>query len=56
MAQFKEANERLFKNLYICMKTNSKVRMPIGKFLNKKFSLKRGVSKQLRPVKLKSKK
>lgn len=55
MATFPEAEARLFKNVYICLKTKRKVRLPIGKFLSGKFSTRKGLSKQLRPIRKKSK-
>lgn len=55
MATFPEAEARLYKNVYICSKTKRKVRLPIGKFLTGKFSTRKGLSKQLRPVRKKSK-
>lgn len=55
MATFPEAEARLYKNVYICLKTKRKVRLPIGKFLSGKFSTRKGLSKQLRPVRKRSK-
>ena len=56
MGMFKEANERLYKDVYVCMKTKRKIRIPINKFLSGKFNVRKGISKQLRAVKKKDKK
>ena len=56
MATFKEANARLFKNIYVCRKTERKIRIPIQKVLSGKYSVRKGMSKKLRPVRKVSKK
>jgi hypothetical protein len=56
MATFPEAESRLHKNMYICRKTNRKIRLPINKVLAGKFSVRKGMSKRIRPVRKISKK
>lgn len=56
MGTFKEAEARLFKDMYVCQRTGKRIRLPINKFLNGKFSVRKGMSKYLRPVRKKSKK
>ena len=56
MATFPEAESRLYNNIYVCQKTGKKIRLPIGKFLSGKYSVRKGMSKQLRPIRKRCKK
>lgn len=56
MGTFKEAEARLYKDMYVCQRTGRKMRLPINKFLTGKFSVRKGMSKYLRPVRKRSKK
>ena len=55
MAQFPEAEARLFGNVYICRKCESKTRVAIGRVLAGKGVCSKCSSKQLRPVRKRSK-
>ena len=56
MGTFKEAEARLFKDIYVCQRTGKKMRLPINKFLSGKYSVRKGMSIYLRPVRKRSKK
>lgn len=56
MATFKEAEARLFQNVYVCRKCESRSRYPIGKVLAGKAVCLKCRSKYLRPVRKISKK
>lgn len=56
MGTFDEAEARLFNDMYVCQRTGKKIRMPISKFLSGKYSVRKGMSKYLRPVRRRSKK
>jgi len=56
MAIFEEAEKRLYKNIYICKKCESKTRVPINKVLNGKAVCRSCSSKFLRPVRKRGKK
>ena len=56
MAQFPEAEARLFQNVYICRKCEKKTKFPIGKVLAGKAVCRSCKSKKLRPVRKISKK
>ncbi|MFP4402618.1 MAG: hypothetical protein ACLFPL_05325 [Candidatus Nanoarchaeia archaeon] len=56
MGTFKEAEARIQKDIYVCQRTGKKIRLPINKFLTGKFSVRKGMSKYLRPMRKKSKK
>ena len=56
MGTFDEARARLHNNVYVCQRTGKKIRMPISKFLSGKYSVRKGMSKYLRPIRMKSKK
>ncbi len=56
MAMFKEAQARLYKNVYICRKCESKFRVAINKVLAGKAYCRKCKSKKIRPVRLKGKK
>lgn len=56
MGTFKEAEARLFNDVYVCQRTGKKMRLPINKFLTGKYSVRKGMSKYLRPVRRNSKK
>ena len=56
MGTFKEAEARLFKDIYVDKKKEQKIRLPINKFLSGKFSVRKGMSKSLRPIRKVSKK
>ena len=55
MATFPEAEKRLFKNIYICRKCESKTRIPIRKVLTGNAVCRKCGSKQMRTVRKKSK-
>lgn len=42
------ASERLFKNVFICMKCNAKMRIPVEKMMKKKIKCRRCGSKNFR--------
>jgi len=50
MASFPEAEARLFKNVYVCRKCESKIKIPISKVLAGKGVCRKCNSKQLRPI------
>ena len=56
MGTFKEAEARLFNNVYVDKKKEKKIRLPVGKVLSKKYSVRKGMSKNLRPKRKISKK
>jgi len=56
MASFSEAMARLFKNVYVCRKCERKIKVPIGKVLAGKGVCRHCKTKQLRPVRMRSKK
>ncbi len=56
MATFPEAEARLYENIYICRKCESKTRVPISKILNGKGVCGSCSSKQLRAVRKRGKK
>ncbi len=56
MAQFAEAEARLYTNVYVCRKCESKVKVPISKVLAGKAVCRACKSKQMRPVRKRSKK
>ena len=56
MAMFPEAMARLFDSVYICRKCESKTKIPISKVLAGKAVCRKCKSKQMRAVRLKSKK
>ena len=49
MGTFKEAHARLFENVYIDKKKEQKIRLPVGKVLSGKYSVRKGMGKVLRP-------
>ncbi len=51
MAKFKEATNRLFKDVFVCKKCKSKIRTSVLKVLLKKASCRKCKSKALRPIK-----
>lgn len=55
MAQFKEAEARMFTSIYICRKCESKTRIPIRKVLSGKAVCRNCGAKQVRPVRRRSK-
>ena len=55
MGTFPEAEARLFRNVYICRRCESKTRVPIGKVLAGGAVCTKCKYKQLRPVRKKSK-
>lgn len=55
MGTFPEAEARLFKNIYVCRKCESKVRVPINKVLSGMAVCRKCKSKAVRPVRRKSK-
>ncbi len=56
MAVFKEAEARLFKNVYVCRKCESKFRTTMGRVLAGKAVCRECSSRQVRPVRMRSKK
>ncbi len=56
MGTFPEAMARMFNSIYICRKCESKIKLPISKFLTGKGVCRKCNSKKLRPVRVKSKK
>ncbi len=56
MAQFAEAEARLFGSMYVCRKCESRQRVPINKILAGKGVCRKCSAKQLRPVRRVSKK
>lgn len=56
MATFPEASKRLFENIYVCRRCESKMRVPIGKVLAGKGVCRKCSSKKLRPIRKISKK
>jgi len=56
MAQFPEANARLFENVYVCRRCESKTKFPIGKVLADKAVCRKCKCKDLRAVRKISKK
>jgi ribosomal protein L40E len=56
MATFPEAEARLFKNVYVCKKCESKFKTTIGKVLAGKAVCRSCKSKGVRPVRMRSKK
>ncbi len=56
MGVFKEAEARMFKNVYVCKQCESKTRTSISKVLNGKAVCRACKSKKLRPVRMRSKK
>ncbi len=56
MATFPEAEARLYQNIYICRKCESKIRVPISKVLAGKAVCRNCKSKQLRVVRKRAKK
>jgi len=53
MAKIPEAEERLFRNIFICRKCKSKIRASPMKVSEKKISCRKCKSKQLKPVRKK---
>ncbi len=49
MVKFKEADTRLFRNLYVCKKCKSVVRAPAMKVLAKEIKCRKCGSRTLRP-------
>lgn len=56
MAVFPEAEARLFRNMYVCKKCETKSRLSISKVLAGKAVCRACSSKQLRPVRKRAKK
>ena len=56
MGTFPEAENRLYKNIYVCRICESKTRIPINKILAGKGVCRSCGSKKLRPVRKRSKK
>jgi len=56
MAQFKEAEARLYQNVYVCRKCEKKTKIAIGKVLAGKAVCRTCKSKQMRGVRKISKK
>lgn len=56
MATFKEAEARLYKNMYVCRKCEAKFRTTVGKVLAGKAVCRECCSKMVRPVRMRSKK
>lgn len=56
MATFPEAEARLFKNMYVCRKCETKFRTTVGKVLAGKASCRECKSNSVRPVRMRSKK
>ena len=56
MATFPEAEARLFKNVYICRKCEKKFRTTVSKVLAGKAVCRSCKAKQVRPVRMRSKK
>ena len=56
MGTFPEAEARLFGNVYVCRKCETKTKFPIGKVLAGKVSCRKCKSKQLRGVRKRAKK
>jgi len=53
MAKFPEAENRLFKNIFVCRVCKSKIRAPIMKVLAGRVNCRKCSSKQLRVVRKK---
>ena len=53
MAKIPEAEERLFKNVFVCRRCNTKVRAPTLKVLAGKVKCRKCGSRALRPIKKK---
>lgn len=53
MAQFKEADARLYKDMYVCKKCENKVRVARNKVLAGKASCRKCMGKAVRPVRKK---
>ncbi|MBS3143371.1 hypothetical protein J4446_00630 [Candidatus Woesearchaeota archaeon] len=53
MVKFPEANERLYKNMFVCRKCKTKQRAQPQKIIQKKVSCRKCGSKALRPVRKK---
>ena len=53
MVKFPEANERLYKNMFVCRKCKTKQRAKPQKIIQKKVSCRKCGSKALRPVRKK---
>jgi len=53
MVKFEEAQNRLYKNMYVCRKCKSKQRAQPQKVLAKRVSCRKCGSKALRPVRKK---
>lgn len=51
MVKFKEAQARLFRNVFVCRKCKTKVRTSMIKILQKKVTCKNCSSKAFRPIK-----
>ena len=49
MVKFEEANERYFKNIFVCKRCKSKIRAPNLKVIIGKISCRKCSSKALRP-------
>ena len=56
MGTFPEAEARLYSNVYVCRKCESKIKVPISKVLAGKAVCRVCKSKQMRPVRRRSKK
>ena len=56
MGTFPEAMHRMFNSVYICVKCESKTKVPISKFLTGKGVCRKCSCKKLRPVRMRSKK
>lgn len=56
MAVFKEAQARLFKNVFVCKKCETKFKTSTGKVLAGKAVCRECKSKFVRPVRMRSKK
>lgn len=50
MAVFPEAEARLYKNVFVCRRCESKIRVPMGKILAGKGTCRKCSSNRLRPV------
>jgi len=53
MAKFKEAEARMFRNIFVCRKCKSKIRSSMMKVLAGKVSCRKCGSKALRPIRKK---
>ncbi len=53
MAKIPEAEERLFKNVFVCRRCNTKIRAPTLKVIAGKVRCRKCGSRALRPIKKK---